>query len=100
MGQTQFEIEVGVNMYSLSSNEKFSCRLMIIWSISLCMGDGSGRVLSLSERGAIPVLWLGVTEPVMVRLLTNSCRMLTDRSGWTIDNIGLCIKELQKDQMR
>jgi hypothetical protein len=35
---------------------------MIIWSISLWMGEGRGRVLSLSGRGAIPVLWIGVIE--------------------------------------
>jgi hypothetical protein len=51
---------------------------MIIWSISLWMGKGRGRVLSLSGRGAIPVLWIGVIEPVMVRLLSNSCLTLTD----------------------
>ncbi len=64
--------------------KKISCQLIIIWSISLCMGNGSGRVLSISGRGAIPVLWIGVTEPVMVRLLTNSCLTLTDGSGWKI----------------
>jgi hypothetical protein len=37
-----------------------------------------------SGRGAIPVLWIGVTEPVMVRLLTSSCLTLTDGGGWKI----------------
>ena len=42
------------------------------------MGDGSGRVISLSGRGASPVLvvWVGVTEPGRL--------MLPDGSGWTI----------------
>jgi hypothetical protein len=56
------------------------------------MGDGSGRVRSLSGRGASPVLVLsiGVTE--------SGCLMLTDgSSGWTI--LGF-VKELRKDEMR
>jgi hypothetical protein len=52
------------------------------------MGDGSGRVISLSERGASPVLVLliGVTEPV--------CLMLTDGSGWTI--LGFVLKNYER----
>jgi hypothetical protein len=42
------------------------------------MGDGSGIVISLSGRGASPVvvLSISVTEPGRL--------MLTDGSGWTI----------------
>jgi len=59
------------------------------------MGDGSGKVISLSGRGGailIPVLvlWIGVTEPVMVRLLTNDFLMITDGSDWTI--LGFVLK--------
>ena len=60
---------------------------MIIWVISLWMGDGSGRVISLSGRGASPVLVLsiGVTEPGWL--------MLTDGSGWTI--LGFVLKNYE-----
>ena len=63
--------------YSLSSNEKFSRWLMKIWAISLWMGDGSSGVISLSERGASPVLVLSISVTEPGRL------MLTDGSGWT-----------------
>ena len=61
------------------------------------MGDGSGRVISLSGRGAIPipvvVLWIGVTEPLMVRLLTKDCLKLTDRIGWAV--LGFVLKSYE-----